>query len=131
MGITAKWDDQEQTVLVMAFTENWTLDELRQVGMDALLMLRTVSHPVYVVSDFLESTGVPSGVLWQARDLHQLRPSNWEAGITVSTDAYARDLLALFGEVYMGSRRDRLYIVGSREEAIHLINGLKSEERTS
>lgn len=130
VGITVKWDDSEQTILLMEYKGHWTVEELREIGTDAILMIRTVQHPVYVVSDFTESAGVPIGVLWQARDLNQLRPPNWEAGITITGDALARNLLDLFGHVYLGARRMRLHAVGSRAEAERLITCLKDERRT-
>lgn len=131
MGITVNWEDEAQTILRMEFEGHWTVDELRKVGTDCILMIRTVKHPVYVVSDFTESAGVPIGVFWQARDLNQMRPPNWEAGITITRDALSRNLLEMFGHVYLGARRMRLHAVGSRAEAETLIQCLKDEKRTS
>ena len=131
MGITVAWDDAEQTIVRMNFIGRWTNDELRSVGTQSILMLRSTQHPVYVVSDFTASASVPVGVLWQARDLNQMRPSNWEAGITITQDALARNLLELFGVIYLGQRRKRIYAVRTVEEALELIGKLKRDKRTS
>jgi hypothetical protein len=131
MSITVKWDDEGHTVLRMEFKAHWTIQELRTVGMDAIQLIRTAGHPVYMINDFSGSASVPIGVLWQARSLNQMRPPNWEAGITITTDGLARNLLDLFGLVYMGQRRKQLFVVRTNEEALQMVDRLKSEERTS
>ena len=55
MGITVAWDDEEQTILRMTFAG--TLGRSRSFAAPefrAILMMRSVEHPVYVVSDFSE-----------------------------------------------------------------------------
>ncbi len=131
MAIRVEWADEDCTTLRMKYEGHWTIDELRRSGTDAIMMIRTVHHPVYVISDFTTSDSVPVGVLWQARDLHQMRPPNWEAGITVTSDGLAKSLLDLFGLVYMGQRRRRLYVAASNEEAQKIVDRLKSEKRVS
>jgi hypothetical protein len=127
MGITVEWDDVEHTIIRMTYAGSWTLEELRAKGMDAILMLRTVDHPVYVISDFTETANLPVGILWQARDLNRLRPANWAAGITVTNDGLARSLLELFGVIYLGQRRKQLFVAQTTEEAYETIHRLKSK----
>lgn len=131
MGITVDWDDAEHTIIRMTFEGNWTLEDLRTKGMEVIQMLRTVEHPVYVISDFTASDSLPVGILWQARDLNRYRPANWAAGITITSDALARNLVETFGVIYLNDRRHRLFLVYSNEEAYETINRLRSEKQTS
>jgi hypothetical protein len=92
-------------------------------------MIRSVNHPVYVISDFSASASLPLGVLWKARDLNRMRPPNWEAGITITQDTLIKSLLDLFGHVYLGQRGRRIYVVKTNPEALALIDKLKREKR--
>jgi hypothetical protein len=131
MGITIQWDDSEQTIVRMTFSGQWTLDELRSLGLQVILMIRSAPHPVYVISDFRSSDGLPPGVFWQARDLNQLRPANWAAGISISTDAMHKSLLDMFGAVYLAQRSERLFIVKTDDEACELVARLKQNHSVS
>ncbi len=127
MGIVAVWEDEDQTVIRMTFQGNWSLDELHEVGLQTILMIRGVTHPVYEINDFTETTAFPLGVLWLARDLNRLRPSNWAAGITVTSDKVAESLLETFGQIYLSRKQEQLYSVMSLDQAYALIDKLKQE----
>ncbi len=131
MGVTVKWDDSEQTIVRMTFSGHWTNEELHTYGLQAILMIRSVNHPVYEINDFRESDGLPLGVLWKARDLNQLRPANWAAGISVTQDGLAKSLLETFGLIYLMQRRSRLFIVSNDEEAYEIIHKLKQDNQVS
>lgn len=128
MGVTVGWDDDQQMIIRLSFSGVWTNVELRSAGLQSILMIRSVQHPVYVISDFSSSENVPIGVLWQARELNQLRPSNWEAGITVTQDVFLKNMLELFGLIYMMGRHRRLYVVRTLKEAYKLIDKLKQDK---
>lgn len=131
MSIMVDWDDEDHTIVRMKYKGDWTNDELRRIGTHAIMMIRTVEHLVYVINDFTESAGVPVGVLWQAGDLNQMRPANWAAGVSITGDRLARNLLDLFGSVYMEQRKHQLYVVKTNEEALEVIKELKSKKRDS
>lgn len=127
MGISVGWDDREQTIVRMTFVGQWTNEELRVTGLQAILMVSSVKQPVYVISDFSASDNLPIGVLWQARDLNRLRPANWAAGITITQDFLVKNLLDAFGLIYLLSRRHRLYVVRGLDEAYAIIRQIKQE----
>jgi hypothetical protein len=129
MSVTAAWEDPEQTIVRLTFSENWTIEELHETGRESILMIRSVKHPVYVISDFSASATLPLGVLWKARDLNQMRPPNWEAGISITQDTLAKNLLDLFRHIYLGQRGRRIYVVRTNPEALELIDKLKKEKR--
>ena len=129
MSVIAAWEDAEHTIVRLNFSEYWTLDELHKTGTESILMIRSVKHPVYVISDFSASANFPIGLLWKARDLNRMRPANWEAGITITQDGFAKNLLDLFRHVYLGQRARRIYVVRTHPEALELIDKLKAEKR--
>ena len=129
MGVTAAWEDDEHTIIRLAFTHSWTNEELHKAGMESIMMIRAVSTPVYVISDFSASATLPVGILWKARDLNRMRPPNWAAGITITDDILVRNLIELFRHIYLGQRGRNIYVVRSNPEALQLIDKLKAEKR--
>ncbi|MEO8392375.1 MAG: hypothetical protein ABI700_05215 [Chloroflexota bacterium] len=129
MAVTVSWEDDEHTVLVLSFADDWTLDEFRDASVQAILMVRSTAEPVYVISDFSQAKSIPLGILWQARDINRLRPANWTAGITISHDWLLKNLLDVFSKVYMGQEQRRVYVVKTEAEAKELIRKLKRDNQ--
>jgi hypothetical protein len=132
MAITVSWVDDEQTVLLMNFQGEWNNDELRSTGIQAILMVRSTNHPVYVLSDYTASETAPLGVLMQARDLNAMRPPNWAGGVTITQDLFLKGLLEVFVHIYMLRRHQRnQYVADTYAEALELVARLKKENRVS
>ena len=108
---------------------NWTLDEFRNASYQTMALIRTVSHPVYVLSDFSLTTSFPYGLLWQLRDLNQMRPSNWAAGIAIAQDNFATKLVAVLSQVYMERNKNRLFVVQSEADGHQIIVHLKQQDQ--
>jgi hypothetical protein len=129
MGVTAAWEGEDHTVIRLTFVEPWTNEELHSAGTESILMIRSVKQPVYVISDFSASTNPPIGVLWKARDLNRMRPPNWAAGITITSDPLVKNLIELFRHIYLGQRGKNIFVVRTNPEALELIDKLKKEKR--
>lgn len=129
MGVIAAWEDKERTIIRLTFAQHWTNEELHSAGMDSIQMIRSVTHPVYVISDFSASATLPVGILWKARDLNRSRPPNWAAGITITHDSLTLSLIEMFRLVYLGQRGKHIYVVRSNPEAMALIDKLKTDKR--
>ncbi len=127
MGVTTAWDDEEQTIARLIFQEPWDAEQLRSAGTQSILMLRSVSHSVYVISDFSTSGRLPLGTFWQARELNRIRAPNWNAGIAITNDMVIINLVDIFRRVYLGQRQQRIFVVKTNEEAYEIINKLKKD----
>ncbi len=132
MAITVSWVDDERTILLMSFQGEWNNDELRSNGIQAILMVRSTNHAVYIVSDYTDSETVPLGVLMQARDLNAMRPPNWAGGVTITQDLFMKGLLEVFVHIYMLRHHQRnQYVADTYAEALALVARLKKENRVS
>jgi hypothetical protein len=132
MAITVVWEDVDQTILGMTYAGLWDTPDFRNAGLQAILMVRSVKHPVYVVTDYTQSASQPVGLLWQARDLSGMRPPNWGGGVTVTQDLFMRSLLEIFIHVYMLRHHQRnQFVASTKEEALEIIARLKRENQVS
>jgi len=129
MGVSVEWEDKDSTIVHLTYSGRWTTEEMHSAGLQSLLMVRSVKHPVYVINDFSKSETLPVGVLWQARQLNQMRAPNWAASILITEDTLAINLLELFGLIYLSQRRKRLFAVRTLEEAVKIIDQLKRDEQ--
>ena len=125
MGITVSWDDQQQTAVRMRFTERWSLDDFRGANLQAVLLVRSVEHKVYVISDLLASEEMPIGILWQLRDIAGMRPPNWGGGIALTKNVIIKSIVDILGRIYMGQQQQRLFVVATEEEVAAVIARLK------
>jgi hypothetical protein len=127
MGVTVAWDDEEQTVVRLTVSDTWSAEELRATGIKTILLLRSVPHPVYVITDFSASKHLPIGVFWQARELSQMRAPNWAAGIAITQDMLVKNLIDIFARIYLDNKERRSFVVRTNEEAYEIINALKKD----
>jgi hypothetical protein len=132
MAIIISWVDEEMTIIRLAFQGQWSNEEFRSSGLQAVLMVRSVSHLVYVINDFSASEVLPLGILWQGRNLGQMRPPNWGGAAVITSDAVLINLVEVFMGVYMAlSHRQSLFFAKTYEEALEIIARLKRENRVS
>ncbi len=132
MGITVAWGDEQQTLICMTYQGHWSNEEFRNAGMQVVLMMRTVSHPIYIVNDFSTSEIAPLGSLWQGRNLSRMRPPNWAGAVVITADEMLINLVDIFMTVYMAiSHRQSLFFARTYEEALEIIARLKRENRVS
>lgn len=126
--ITVGWDDEAHTIVHLVAEGSWNLAEFRDACYTAMALIRTVSYPVYVLSDFRRTSSYPTGLLWQLRDLNQMRPANWAGGIAVAQDNFVTTLVATLSQVYMERNKHRLFVVKTEAEAYEVIARLKQHD---
>ncbi len=129
MGITVSWDDQQQTVARMRFVGEWSLDDFRAANLQTVMLVRSVEHEVYVISDLLASDEMPIGILWQLRTISGMRPSNWGGGIALTKNVIIKNVVDILGRIYMGPQQQRLFVVTTEEEAETVIARLKRQDQ--
>lgn len=127
--ITVRWDDEAHTIVRMVAKDNWTLDEFRNACYQVMALIRTVSHPVYVLSDFRQTSHYPPGLLWQLRDLNRMRPQNWAGGIAITQDNFVTTLVSTLSHVYMERNKNRLAVVKTEDDAYRIIVQLSQHDQ--
>jgi hypothetical protein len=130
MGVAVEWDDDQQTIIRMILSGHWTLAEFTSANTKTVLMVRTVRHPVYVISDLRTTEHIPLGIFWKLREISGQRPRNWGGGIVISDNGFAASLVDMFAQVYMPNER-RLFVVRTNDEAYAAIEKLKTESQVS
>jgi len=127
MGVTVAWDDAQQTIIRLSFEAPWGAEQLRSAGVQTILLMRSVSHSVYVISDFSSSGSLPLGVFWQARELNRMSAPNWRATVAITNDSLIRNLVDIFSRIYMGPQERQSFVVKTNEEAYEIIEQLKKD----
>ena len=128
MAITVEWDDETHTIIRMVGQDAWDLAELRRTSQQAMTMIRSVPNLVYVLSDFSQTPGIPFGILWELRDLNQMRPTNWAGGIAIAQDSFVTTLVASLSQIYMERQKNRLFVAKNEADAYEIIARWKSED---
>ncbi len=100
MSITVQWDNDEKTVIRYDVSDNWTWDEFRQAVEQIHAMIDTVSHTVDAIANLENGNFLPSGSLWQARNVASR--SHPRAGMTVIVKGsyMMQSLYGLFRSLY-------------------------------
>lgn len=129
VAITVGWDDEAQTIIRMMLDDRWDLAEFRDACYQTMALIRTVSHPVYVLSHVTLPPTIPYGLLWQLRDLNRMRPANWGGGIAVASDSFVTTLVSTLSQIYMERQQHRLFVVRSSAEAYEIIAKLKQQDQ--
>ncbi len=129
MAITVAWDDDSQTIVRMVLGETWDLTEFRDACYQAMALIRTVSHPVYVLSHVTLPPSIPYGLLWQLRDLNRMRPPNWGGGIAIAKDSFVTTMVATLSQIYMERHKNRLFVVTSEADGYAIIAKLKQQDQ--
>lgn len=129
MAIQVGWDDEEHTIVRMVLDNTWDLAEFRDACYQTMALIRTVSHPVYVLSNITLPPTIPYGLLWQLRDLNRMRPPNWGGGIAIAKDSFVTTLVATLSQIYMEQQKQRLFVVTSEAEGYAVITRLKGDDR--
>ncbi len=128
MGITVSWDDEQQTLVRMRFVGAWSLDDFRLANLQTIMLVRSVDHPVYVLSDLRASGDIPLGILWQLRNIAGMRPPNWGGGIALTRNVIIKSVVDILGRVYMGQQQQKLFVVATEEQVEAVIARLKRED---
>lgn len=129
MAIQVVWDDEEHTIVRMVLDNTWDLAAFRDACYQTMALIRTVSHPVYVLSNITLLPTIPYGLLWQLRDLNRMRPPNWGGGIAVAKDSFVTTLVATLSQIYMEQQKQRLFVVTNEAEGYAVIAKLKQADQ--
>lgn len=136
MAITVSWDNEAQTIIRQQYEGQWTWDVFYTDAAEVTwAMMKTVSHPVYIISDFTLSTGIPvGGALTHARNVLSKYPDNWNGIIIVSPSQFVQSLVAVFRRLFSSTHLspeaigNKTHAVKTLSEAYALIEALEDRE---
>jgi hypothetical protein len=123
MSIHVSWKDEEQTILLVQFVDEWTWEDYKLAFEDARLMVKDIDHHFVQLLDMRQSKVISSGAASQ-HILRARRSSFSEhVGITVIVGAETRIkvILDVFEKI-SGRAYPKRYLVESLDEAMSAID---------
>jgi hypothetical protein len=100
MTISAEWDDEGQTVLMITFKPGWTLGELEGTLQRGLDLSKDLDHPFYGIGDMRAAPKMPSGhAISQLRSAAQQSPPNIRCLYIVGSDLFFISLLSVMQRI--------------------------------
>ncbi len=128
MPLSVSWADESKTTISVRIQGEWNLDEYRAMLREIVSLMRSVSHPVYVLTDARESALPPLGIVWHARYAFQWFPNNFAAGVVVTRNTFFIDVVNTARALYV-KRPRRLIAVSTPDEGLAAIQRWIAEGR--
>jgi hypothetical protein len=131
MSITVDWDNAEQTIIRQIYQRHWQWDEFFEAADQTRAMVKTVSHQVDIIADFLNSGPLPLGpAMMNARRALSDLPSNWNSLVIVTANGFIRMTVLMFNSYFANTIGSKVYVVSSFSEAYHLISSFRSGQNS-
>jgi len=100
MPITIQWDNTNQSVLLIAVSGLWSLEERNQTVEKAFAMIRSVDHPVHVMLDVSRNRFTPSNFLPLMYQAANERPASMSSVVIVTNRTLVRIVVNTFLKLY-------------------------------
>jgi hypothetical protein len=119
MPIQTMWGNADQTVILVTFSEMWTLDEY-YASVDTMFALTTsVAHTVHSISDFSKSFAPPSRLLSTGQHIENCKTVNSGINIIVGAKGFIIAMLQIAQRLYLIDMP--IYLANSIEEGYNII----------
>ncbi|GAB4573020.1 MAG: hypothetical protein Kow0077_14120 [Anaerolineae bacterium] len=102
MSVRVFWDDPEHTIICMAFTGEWTWEEVEAARQREHAMLRQVSHTVDILLDFTNASNAPDNPILSMRRMSSYRPENVGAIVLVGASTHVQTLTRIYRRLFAG-----------------------------
>ncbi len=118
MPLKIEWLDNEQTIICCTGEGTWTWDDYHQALDEIVNMFKTVQHRVDLVIDRAPGSAMPKGSsMPHFQRAMRIMPHNVGLLVMVTSNAFARTIVAIFTKVYPNKDNAKLLMVGSLIEA--------------
>lgn len=123
MAITAKWFNEEQTIILQTLLRGWEWEELLDFNRSELpTLLGSVNHTVDVIADMRSNVSLPFGsALKNGFEVVQFMPDNWGWTIIVTQDSLISTMVKLVGRFAIFDGKQKIFTVESIEKAVAMI----------
>jgi hypothetical protein len=118
MPVQASWFDEEKTIYVSIVEGNWTLDEFYKYYAETEEIIKSVPHPVVIVSDMSKSGAAPKQFLSAGRFMSKRKLPNVRMRIVVGISRFGQALINIMLRTYPSERKT--IIAANMDEAIAL-----------
>ncbi len=118
MAINVKWEDEQRTVIRIAFQRGWTWDDLNKAIVQADQMIISVPHEVHLLIDIRNAGGLPRDFMTRAGDIFaqgDARPNEGQK-VVVGASWLIRSAYNGFRAVYGSQLQGRPFIFADSPE---------------
>lgn len=121
VGISVRWDNDEQTIILVTFDAEWTWNDVHDVNTRATVLYESVDYVVDILADVRSTHLVTTGILSYARNLLSM-PWHPHAGKVVVVGA-SRSVRTLFEAAALVAKKslERITFAQSMDEAREII----------
>jgi hypothetical protein len=118
MPVRTRWHDEKQNIFITEVEGEWTLDEFYSFFMKTEELIKTIPHPVVIVSDLSKSGRAPKQFLSAGRFMSKRRIPNVRMTITVGVSRFGQALIGIMAKAYPSARKTVL--ASTLDEAIRM-----------
>jgi len=110
MSINAQWGNNEKTIIIVQFLNDWSWSEIIPVRESIVDMVESVPHIVDYIADFRETDRIPTGGLAVGRSIYNNRIRNEGACTVVGVSPILRMLYRTFITAYPIMKNELLFV---------------------
>ena len=102
MSISVEWDNEQHTIVRWIFDRRWTWDEFSAAQKESNQLLEKVDHPVDVIGDLRNSSGLPANALTAYRGFVNTTVENLDLIVLVGAGRFVKAMVTVFVRVMPG-----------------------------
>jgi hypothetical protein len=121
MGISVKWGDSEQTILLWTGESPWTWEELDAAYAELQRSLQSVYHSVDVLVDARNFGFVPKNMLSMTDTRYSIYPENMKSVVLIGAPSIIKAIIAVMRQM-KPSTFSRFQFARNFDEAYQLVN---------
>ncbi|GAB4516107.1 MAG: hypothetical protein OHK0046_20790 [Anaerolineae bacterium] len=125
MPLTAEWDNEEKTVILLTFSGRWSLDELYFLLDDIIRLSDEVPHMVDHIVDVRNTRLVPESIFSIRGRLERRTPANSGDNVVVGANMLIQRIAGIFSQVV--PQVGKVYFAATLEDARVIIEKIKAE----
>ncbi|MBN2472282.1 MAG: hypothetical protein JXN59_16275 [Anaerolineae bacterium] len=120
MPITISWDTEEKKAIRYDFVGEWTWPEFREAVQQTFALMDTVPHTVASIGNFTESGSLPSGAIFELKQVLSNTPPN--SGVVVITrgSMFVNTIIQVFTKAYKDLGK-KIAVTDTLEEAREIV----------
>lgn len=117
MPIETTWENNENRVIICAYSGRWSLDEFYQSVLTCNQLMDSVAYPVNVIFDMSKSISLPNGFMGAISSLSKKPHPNLGTMAIVGANKLVQIFNDLVIKVYKRELDRTTYMVRTREDA--------------
>ena len=98
--IQVTWDDDSKAIIMVKFSQGWSVDHMVKALNEVYALAETVDHDIYMIFNLLEASTLPNASLANLRSVSTKVHPRIKKIIDVTTSRFINTLTQVFKSVY-------------------------------